>query len=573
MASPILKIPVDDAAFKRFLSVFDKFRKHVDEQPDAWKGVSDSIQTAAEEASGFAAELGRQAEETRKLASEEATRDKMREAAARRRKNEDDDTRKREEEAADRRKRMIDQTREYGRTVTNAAMSASKWVLGGGLLGTVLGGFGLAELVSGVADQRRGAMGLGVSMGQRQGMGVQMQRYFDVGSVLENVANAQANPAQWGAFRMMGVNPNGGNAADTTYQLAQAARRMFRADKGNLALAQAQGLTQFFSPDDLRRMAAESTGQFNASINASRSYGGLNDEVGRKWQNFMITLDTVKLKFENTLIRGLTKLEDSGALDKIAKSFGDMADKVLMRIDWDAFAKGADTFAKYLGSPQFQADFKTFVDDVSTLASKIASALRFFGLIPDGTPMGADLANVAPPGTPTGTGQFRGTTVGTNRYDAAAVQWAAGQLQRAGWGYNQTKGIIANVEAESGFNPFATGDNGKAYGLSQWHADRQALYAKLYGHSMQSVKDPTQALREQLGFIHWELTHTEKKAGDDLKKALTAYGAGSIVSREYERPASRVQDVKRGIAAQVTVNIKNQTGASVATTTNSTAGG
>jgi len=572
--TPILRIPVDDGAFKRFLDTFNKYQAQVKAQPEAWKGSTEAITSAVAAGAAFAAEIAHQAEETRRLAQEETARDKAMSDAARRRRQEDMEAKKREEEAAERRKKTIDQARDFGRTVTDLAIGLGKWtVLGGatGLIGSAMGLFGLGSMLAGVGNDRRAAMGMGVSMSQRQGMGVQMQRYFDVNSTLENVANAQADPTKWGAFQMMGVNPNG-ETAETTRQLAIAARRMFKADKGNLALAGAQGLTQFFSPDDLRRMAGESNGQFNQSISESRRYQGLNDEVGRKWQNFMVTLDTVKLKFENTLIKGLTHLEDSGALDRIVTSFGNLANDVLNRIDWKAFGDGADSFAKYLGSPKFQKDFKEIIDDVGMFAHKMASALRFLGLIPDKNDPGP-LENRAPDGTPIGSGNFKGATVGTNKYDAMAVQWAGSQLQKAGWTANQTRGIIANVEAESGFNPFISGDNGKAYGLSQWHADRQAQYAKLYGHTMQSVKDPTQALREQLGFIHWELNHTEKRAGDDLKRTMSAYAAGSTVSREYERPKSRLEDARRGVNAAVTVNIKNQTGASVATTANSVAGG
>ena len=41
--------------------------------------------------------------------------------------------------------------------------------------------------------------------------------------------------------------------------------------------------------------------------------------------------------------------------------------------------------------------------------------------------------------------------------------------------YEQAIGIVANIAAESGGNPFSfTGDKGTAHGLAQWHADRRA---------------------------------------------------------------------------------------------------
>ena len=75
-------------------------------------------------------------------------------------------------------------------------------------------------------------------------------------------------------------------------------------------------------------------------VRSSRQYQGLNDDVGLKWQNFMVTLDTVKLKFENTLIRGLTKLETSGALDRIVTSFGKLANGMRFVVRRNATPQG-----------------------------------------------------------------------------------------------------------------------------------------------------------------------------------------------------------------------------------------
>ena len=47
------------------------------------------------------------------------------------------------------------------------------------------------------------------------------------------------------------------------------------------------------------------------------------------------------------------------------------------------------------------------------------------------------------------------------------------QLQDLGWNQAQATGIAANIQAESNFKPDASGDGGKAYGIAQWHPDRQ----------------------------------------------------------------------------------------------------
>lgn len=103
-----------------------------------------------------------------------------------------------------------------------------------------------------------------------------------------------------------------------------------------------------------------------------------------------------------------------------------------------------------------------------------------------------------------------------------------------GWSREQAEGIAANLEQESGFKADAKGDGGKAYGLAQWHEDRQSDFAKYAG---KDIRQATGA--EQLEFIHYELSKgKEKRAGNSLREATSAYDAAAIVSRQYERPAN-----------------------------------
>lgn len=105
--------------------------------------------------------------------------------------------------------------------------------------------------------------------------------------------------------------------------------------------------------------------------------------------------------------------------------------------------------------------------------------------------------------------------------------------QSKGWTSEQSAGIVANIQKESNFNPRAVGDGGKAYGLAQWHPDRQANFARWAGKSIRDA-----SLQEQMDFIHYEMTQgTEQLAGRALKGTKTARDAGSVVSRMYERPA------------------------------------
>lgn len=105
-----------------------------------------------------------------------------------------------------------------------------------------------------------------------------------------------------------------------------------------------------------------------------------------------------------------------------------------------------------------------------------------------------------------------------------------------GWTNEWASGMAANLMSESSGRPNAVGDNGKAYGLAQWHAPRQAAFAKWAGHDIK-----TATIEEQLAFVDYEA----RSMGIDPTKKVTASDAGSIISRQYERPADVSGEAKR----------------------------
>jgi hypothetical protein len=130
---------------------------------------------------------------------------------------------------------------------------------------------------------------------------------------------------------------------------------------------------------------------------------------------------------------------------------------------------------------------------------------------------------------------------------AENAQYAMGVLMTKGWTREQAAGIAANFRKESNFNPNAIGDHGAAYGIGQWHTDRQAQFKRVFGKDIRGS-----TLQEQLVFAHYELTQgTERAAGDLLRQARTAAQAGALLSRYYERPANGyIEAIQRGAIAQ-----------------------
>lgn len=142
---------------------------------------------------------------------------------------------------------------------------------------------------------------------------------------------------------------------------------------------------------------------------------------------------------------------------------------------------------------------------------------------------------------------------------------AAGLLA-AGISKSTVAGVIGNLQEESSkFSPFALGDGGKAYGIMQWHPDRQANYEKVFGHTMKSVTNEKEALAEQTAFIAWERQNTEKRGWDKTEAMRDdPYARGAGFSQLVVRPAAReAAAAERGANAQdaynslpnVTINI------------------
>ena len=138
------------------------------------------------------------------------------------------------------------------------------------------------------------------------------------------------------------------------------------------------------------------------------------------------------------------------------------------------------------------------------------------------------------------------------------TRYAVTSLMKMGWSKEQASGLAANLNIESGLRPNIVGDSGAAYGIGQWHADRQAEFKRVFGHDIRGS-----TLDEQLQFVHYELTRgREQAAGRALRRAASAGEAGAIVSAKYERPLNVEKEIaKRSTAASALYGSLGQSGA------------
>lgn len=592
MPTPILTVPVDDAAFKRFLDTFKKYQDQLKEQPEMWKGMSDGVATVATAASIMTEEIIRQTEKTKALTDEEEKREKAAQIAARRRKKEEDDEDRREKKARDARKHQIDQVREYGRSVSNTISGFGKWAavgnVGGlasgaiegaaglgalGVVGGVVGGL-LAALAAGVGatylaassagSSRRKALGYGTSMGRLQGYENQLQYDFDVDTVFGKMAAMQNDPAALSTFGMMGINPKGKDTADLVKESALAARRMWIADQKNPMLAQAHGYGNVFSIPDLNTLAANSPAELAKKFAAGDMFAkksGLTDDQGKKAQELVVAMGNLTDKIKNGMIATLTKL-----------------DPILTRVVND-FSKLADDLEYILSLIPSAPSGKTIGN------AALGAGMGFITGGPVGAILGGISGGMGPapgskgalfPNSLTGGKSYKGfnpwASSGSGKGDASGADDVYSYFRQKGWSDSAAQGIAAGIFAESGskHDRFNEGGSG-AYGLAQWLTkSRLTDFKNTYGHD---IYHSTRA--EQLAFIDKELRSTESFAGSQIGNAQTAYEALQAFIHHYERPGAGTHgDLKRGkryLDRHVKIKVSNQTGANVATTVNSAA--
>jgi hypothetical protein len=119
-----------------------------------------------------------------------------------------------------------------------------------------------------------------------------------------------------------------------------------------------------------------------------------------------------------------------------------------------------------------------------------------------------------------------------SRSETGRPEEAQAFFESKGWTKEQAAGIVGNLVEESGLRTDAVGDGGRAYGIAQWHPDRQQNFRNYAG---KDIRQST--FQEQLEFVNWELNNTEKAAGNKLRGAASAEDAAAIVDQYYERSA------------------------------------
>ncbi|EFP6319093.1 hypothetical protein H1E37_005110, partial [Salmonella enterica] len=257
--------------------------------------------------------------------------------------------------------------------------------------GTVLGLFsglagagglwGLNHLAGNASAQRFTAMGLGTTAGGLNSTAVDFQKALGnpVGT-LGAIRDAQLDLSKRWQFRAMGVDNPDRDPAELLPEMIKAARDIFVRNGSTQQGAEAYGLTNYFTLDDLNRFKKMSDEEIDAMAKQAQQDTRrlqLTDQQLRQWQDFNIQLDRSKVSIGNTFIRGLAPLAPE--LGKLSDAFSGAIETVLKSPElgkWiDGLSDGIRRFGNYLASPEFQKDVEAFISGVERLGRVIGKVI------------------------------------------------------------------------------------------------------------------------------------------------------------------------------------------------------
>ncbi|MDE3023892.1 MAG: hypothetical protein KGI54_18905, partial [Pseudomonadota bacterium] len=367
---------VNDDSFRKFFELFKEYSEKVEDMPESWKKLGNAMGSGM----GKFNKLSKQSKESMAMSAANASLivDELKKATHAQKQFH---TATRQSQGA--MHTLAKTTEKVGKTL----FGLGKFMLGFGGVTSLLGGLGIGELSSIAFNRQRQARGLGMSIGQVQSFKANLNRYVDVGTLLENVANAKTDQTKWWAFSSMGIPINQAINEGTgrlSTQLMNRARSIWMQGPQTLQYAQAKGLTQFFSLDDLRRLAASSTGGLaTAESSAFRNAAsmGFSARTAREWSQLSIALTKAKLVVESALIRGLAPLAPQfSAMAKVtAKLISEFIESGKAKKYVHEFSDEMKKVVTFLGSKKFQSDLQRFEEAINDVTTGILKVAHFFG--------------------------------------------------------------------------------------------------------------------------------------------------------------------------------------------------
>ncbi|EAN8367418.1 hypothetical protein EOX25_02975 [Salmonella enterica] len=386
-AKSIVEIDVQDEKFQSFLEKFNEYQKALGELPEQWRGAVHGLGEAAKETErvrdGTEGITKAFADGVAALASVNDGLDRLNGNLEKATKTQTEFNKK-SGGARNFLNKASKDAKSLAGHIKDATTSLLSW-------GTVLGLFsglagagglwGLNHLAGNASAQRFTAMGLGTTAGGLNSTAVDFQKALGnpVGT-LGAIRDAQLDLSKRWQFRAMGVDNPDRDPAELLPEMIKAARDIFVRNGSTQQGAEAYGLTNYFTLDDLNRFKKMSDEEIDAMAKQAQQDTRrlqLTDQQLRQWQDFNIQLDRSKVSIGNTFIRGLAPLAPE--LGKLSDAFSGAIETVLKSPElgkWiDGLSDGIRRFGNYLASPEFQKDVEAFISGVERLGRIIGKVI------------------------------------------------------------------------------------------------------------------------------------------------------------------------------------------------------
>ena len=387
VAKSIVDIDVNDDKFVAFMERFREYQSALDDLPEAWRvaavGIGESSKQT-EKAKGEAKELGA---EFNAVAEAILT---INSGIDRLNTNLEDSKKKQDEfnKRAESGRGFINQAKKDAKELaghikeTTASLLLWSGIVGifTGVLG-VGGLFGINRLAATTGAQRFTSLGLGTSIGALDSTAINYQKALgNPAGTLGAIRDSQMDLSKRWTFQAMGINNPDQDPAKLLPQMIRNARDIFVKSGSTLQGANAYGLTNFFTLDDLNRFKNMSDEEITAMEKRAQQDARMlqiTDQQARQWQDFNVQLDYSSQSIRNTFVRGLGPLTPQ--LSKLSDALAGAIDTVLKSPElgkWiDALAGGIERFGNYLASPTFKSDVESFMSGVERLGRVIMKVL------------------------------------------------------------------------------------------------------------------------------------------------------------------------------------------------------
>lgn len=383
VAKSIVDIDVNDDKFVAFLEKFKEYQAALEDLPEAWRGLAHGATDATKETAKAKTEGDLLAkafsEGASAILSINSGLERLTDSLDRANKSQEDFNKKTRSS-----KGFLSDASKDAKSLAGHIRDATTSLLSwGGIVGLftgvlgVGGLFGLNRLAATTGSQRFTSLGIGTSIGALDSTAINYQKALgNPTATLGAIRDSQMDLSKRWTFQAMGINNPDQDPAKLLPQMIRNARDIFVKNGSTLQGANAYGLTNFFSLDDLNRFKNMSDEEIDAMERRAQKDAKLlqiTDQQARQWQDFNVQLDYSGQSIRNTFVRGLGPLTPQ--LSKLSDALAGAIDTVLQSPElgkWiDGLAGGIERFGNYLASPEFTKDVDSFMAGIEKLGALI----------------------------------------------------------------------------------------------------------------------------------------------------------------------------------------------------------